>query len=150
MLATGVRVTEDAAARTAMHVQIARLERALGSLAFELGASGRALPLPDPGLSPPATGPRLLTLAELEAIRDHLVVRLRAAERALAQRLETEADARLALEAMIADSARHRFHVVTRSDLGEPGCGAYEVRPRLGLLGMLFGWWCVKLSSGCP
>ena len=35
-------------------------------------------------------------------------------------------------------------------DLGEPGCGAWEVRPRLGLIGMLMGWWQVKLSSGCP
>jgi hypothetical protein len=24
------------------------------------------------------------------------------------------------------------------------------VRPRLGLIGMLMGWWQVKLSSGCP
>jgi hypothetical protein len=24
------------------------------------------------------------------------------------------------------------------------------VRPRLGLIGMLCGWWQVKLSSGCP
>ena len=24
------------------------------------------------------------------------------------------------------------------------------VRPRLGLVGMLMGWWQVKLSSGCP
>jgi hypothetical protein len=24
------------------------------------------------------------------------------------------------------------------------------VRPRLGLIGMLAGWWHVKLSSGCP
>ena len=30
------------------------------------------------------------------------------------------------------------------------GCGAYQVRPRLGLIGMLMGWWQVKLSSGCP
>ena len=26
----------------------------------------------------------------------------------------------------------------------------YVVRPRLGLIGMLAGWWEVKLSSGCP
>ena len=30
------------------------------------------------------------------------------------------------------------------------GCGAYQVRPRLGIIGMLMGWWHVKLSSGCP
>src|SRR5947209_8298032 len=27
-----------------------------------------------------------------------------------------------------------------------PGAG----RPRLGLIGMMMGWWQVKLSSGCP
>ena len=26
----------------------------------------------------------------------------------------------------------------------------WQVRPRLGLIGMLMGWWQVKLSSGCP
>jgi hypothetical protein len=26
----------------------------------------------------------------------------------------------------------------------------WHVRPRLGLVGMLAGWWQVKLSSGCP
>jgi hypothetical protein len=51
---------------------------------------------------------------------------------------------------MLADPHAHRFEVVRRADLGEPGCGAYAVRPAFGLLGMLFGWWCVKLSSGCP
>jgi hypothetical protein len=30
------------------------------------------------------------------------------------------------------------------------GCGVWQVRPRLGLIGMLMGWWQVKLSSGCP
>ena len=26
----------------------------------------------------------------------------------------------------------------------------WYVKPRLGLIGMLMGWWEVKLSSGCP
>ena len=34
--------------------------------------------------------------------------------------------------------------------LGVPGCGEYRVVPRLGLIGMLAGWWHVKISSGCP
>ena len=33
---------------------------------------------------------------------------------------------------------------------GRPGCGAYHVRPRAGIVGMLMGWWQVKISSGCP
>jgi hypothetical protein len=39
---------------------------------------------------------------------------------------------------------------VANRDLGENGCGVWQVRPRLGLIGMLMGWWQVKLSSGCP
>ena len=39
---------------------------------------------------------------------------------------------------------------VGAADVGEPGCGVWHVRPRLGLIGMLMGWWQVKLSSGCP
>ena len=34
--------------------------------------------------------------------------------------------------------------------LGQPGCTTYEVRPQLGVLGMVLGWWRVKISSGCP
>ena len=51
---------------------------------------------------------------------------------------------------MLLDPAKHRFARVSCRDLGEPGCGVYMVRPRLGLIGMLAGWWQVKLSSGCP
>jgi hypothetical protein len=64
--------------------------------------------------------------------------------------VQQEAEAREQLEAMLAHPRAHRFKLVACADLGQPGCGAYEVRPRLGLLGMLFDWWCVKLSSGCP
>jgi hypothetical protein len=51
---------------------------------------------------------------------------------------------------MLADPARHRRERVTLAELGRPGCGVYSVRPRLGLVGMLAGWWEVTLSSGCP
>jgi len=46
--------------------------------------------------------------------------------------------------------AQHRFARISCRELGEPGCGVWQVRPRLGLIGMLMGWWQVKLSSGCP
>jgi hypothetical protein len=51
---------------------------------------------------------------------------------------------------MLRDPARHRWVRLPVADLGERGCGAYHVRPRLGVVGMLMGWWHVKLSSGCP
>ncbi|MGH2917202.1 MAG: hypothetical protein ACRDLS_01180, partial [Solirubrobacteraceae bacterium] len=58
--------------------------------------------------------------------------------------------ARLELERMRRDPARHRRVRIAAADLGEPGCGQWHVRPRLGLIGMLLGWWRVTLSSGCP
>jgi hypothetical protein len=68
----------------------------------------------------------------------------------VAQRAELEAGSRALLEEMLRDPARHRWVRLPVADLGERGCGAYHVRPRLGVVGMLMGWWHVKLSSGCP
>jgi hypothetical protein len=39
---------------------------------------------------------------------------------------------------------------ISAEAIGEPSCKTWEVRPRVGLLGMLMGWWRVKISSGCP
>lgn len=139
---------DERAARATLRRQVARLEHELASLVVDLWHAGRTRP-------PPATpmaqvGPRLLTLGELEEIRDGLLVRIDRTRAALTQRAEEHRAARAHLDQMLTDPARYRFHVVSRAELGEPSCGAYQVRPRLGLLGMLFGWWCVKLSSGCP
>ena len=51
---------------------------------------------------------------------------------------------------MIADPRRFKSGRISLAALGLPGCGVYRCRPRLGLVGMLAGWWEVKLSSGCP
>jgi hypothetical protein len=51
---------------------------------------------------------------------------------------------------MLLEPGKYRFVRIARSDVGEYGCGVWQVRPRLGLIGMLAGWWQVKLSSGCP
>jgi hypothetical protein len=143
---------EQRGARAELRRQVARLEERLGLLAVELWESGNRRPLDDAaslhGRSRHAA--RLLTIGELEAIRDALVGRVRAGERVLESRSHSTAAARARLEGMLADPSAHRFEIVYRSHLGEPGCGAYHALPRLGLLGMLFGWWCVKLSSGCP
>jgi hypothetical protein len=143
----GVRVDEDAerAARRSMRAQIARLERELSGAfvtAFELGGS-----VPD---SAPSGDPRLLDLGELEEVRDELAERLRSARSAIAERAEIHASNRVLLERMLLEPGKYRFVRVARHDLGEPGCGVWQVRPRLGLIGMLMGWWQVKLSSGCP
>ena len=48
------------------------------------------------------------------------------------------------------EPGRYKFARLPVKDLGQGGCGVWQVRPRLGLIGMLAGWWQVKLSSGCP
>ena len=136
---------DERAARRDLLEQVARLERQLSDVVVS-GFPRTPVEHRVGG----GQGPRLLGLGELEALRDRLAVRLKGARAQLARAGEREADARLRLEAMLADPAAHRFHQVTREDLGMPGCGAYQVRPRLGLVGMFLGWWQVKLSSGCP
>ncbi|MET0683902.1 MAG: hypothetical protein ABW060_01240 [Solirubrobacteraceae bacterium] len=131
---------DQAAARRDLRDQIGRLERELAC------AVAAAFPHREPatgrGRSASAiAGPRLLGLGELEAIRDELAARIAALRR-------PPAAARLA--AMYADPPAHRWERVTSEELGEPGCRHWQVRPRLGLIGMLAGWWHVKLSSGCP
>ncbi len=91
-----------------------------------------------------------MTIGELERARDALSARLAHARALQAQRGAAQEAARVRLERMLLEPGRHRFERVPASALGEGGCGVYAVRPRLGLIGMLMGWWQVKLSSGCP
>ncbi len=68
----------------------------------------------------------------------------------IAERAEVQAANRVPLERMLLEPGELPLRADRPSDLGEPGCGVWQVRPRLGLIGMLMGWWQVKLSSGCP
>jgi hypothetical protein len=97
-----------------------------------------------------AAGPCLLTLAELERMRDRLAGNTQDLRRLAAERLERERRARELLDGMKLEPGRYKFVRLPVRDLGQGGCGVWEVRPRLGLIGMLAGWWHVKLSSGCP
>ena len=136
---------DEAAARRTLRTQIARLEAELAA------ATATAWPRTDLRWTVPASGgPRLLALGDLEALRDALAARVAQARADLAQRAEEEALSRRLLESMLADPPAHKWVRVTNADLGEPGCTTYAVRPRLGLLGMVMGWWRVKVSSGCP
>ena len=132
---------DEQAARRTLRAQIARLEREHASLVAH-----------DPG--PPArstlTGTRLLTLGELERARDALAIRVAAMRDGAEAQAARRQIAAQELEAMYADPAAHKWERLTNADLGLPGCGDYHVRPRAGLLGMLMGWWQVKVSSGCP
>jgi hypothetical protein len=141
----GTTRIDEAAARRALRDQIARLERQLAE-AFVSAFPRTPVDVQVIG----AGGPRVLGLGELEAQRDGLQERLRAARVALEERgREVEAN-RVLLERMLADPKRYKFARLHRADVEVGGCGAYQVRPRLGIIGMLCGWWQVKLSSGCP
>src|SRR5439155_16498613 len=89
-------------------------------------------------------------IAEHEAGCEAARADLAAVRAAAAATADAQEAARRRLEAMLAAPGEHRFARLALADLGEPGCGVYMVRPRLGLIGMLAGWWQVKLSSGCP
>jgi len=86
----------------------------------------------------------------LERVRDALAVRLREAQAELGRRGEAEEANRGLLESMILDPRGHRWVRISAEDIGEPMCRHWHSRPRWGILGMLMGWWRVKLSSGCP
>ena len=137
---------DEGAARRALRDQIARLERQLGDVLVS------AFPhvAVDVRVDAPARGPRMLSLAELEDHRDALAAKLREARGVLERRgAEVEAN-RVLLERMLANPRRYKFARLHRVDVDMGGCGAYQVRPRLGIIGMLAGWWHIKLSSGCP
>jgi hypothetical protein len=141
---SGAAVDEHAARRT-LRDQIARLERELTAVA--IGAYPR---LDVRTNLPSLAGPRLLSLGELERVRDGLAARLGDLQAAAAAQSARQADAARELERMLADPPAHKWRRITHADLGMAGCGDYHVRPKAGLLGMLMGWWQVKMSSGCP
>jgi len=91
-----------------------------------------------------------LDLGELEVVRDELAERLREARVTIAGRADEQAAKRVELERMLLRPADYRFTRISCHELGDPGCGVWQVRPRMGLIGMLMGWWQIKLSSGCP
>jgi len=137
----GVHAPDPPAIRRTLRAQIARLEGQLAALMAD-----DALP----AASSPREGPRLLSVAELERRCDALAARLSEARARAAARAGRENDARRRLEAMLEAPERHRFERVSLAELAHPGCGVYAVGPRLGLIGMLAGWWEIRLSSGCP
>ncbi|MEX2107586.1 MAG: hypothetical protein WD827_01715 [Solirubrobacterales bacterium] len=133
-------------ARAELRRQIGRLERQLASLAAE------AFPrfAIETGVPAASREPRALGLGELEEVRDALAIRVEDARGALRERAELESRNRALLERMLAAPAEFKWVRISRDDLGEVGCGHWHSRPRLGLIGMLMGWWRVRISSGCP
>ncbi len=133
-------------ARAQLRDQIARLDRELSGLVGE--GFGRIAV--EHRVAAPSGQQRVLGLGELERTRDDLVAAIAGAGAELRERAQAEAMQRELLGAMLADPAAFKWVRVTREEIGEPGCGEWHSKPRLGPLGMLMGWWRVKVSSGCP
>src|ERR671931_406286 len=119
---------DEWSARRSLRGQIAKLERELAA-AFVGSFPRQGL---DFGAARAPGGPRMLSLGELERVRDDLAERL------------------VEVRRQLHEPGRHKWVRVTARELGGGDCGAYHVRPRLGIVGMLMGWWQVKISSGCP
>jgi hypothetical protein len=143
-----LRVTggDERLARSELRRQIGRLEAELGSLVAE---AFPRLSL-DTAVSAAAREPRVLGLGELEAVRDSLATQVGEARLRLREQDELETRNRRLLERMIESPADFKWLQISRDDIGVPGCGHWHSRPRFGLLGMLMGWWRVRVSSGCP
>jgi hypothetical protein len=154
-----VRRGDETAARRSLQAQVTRLERELAQMvaegfphispppAYRFGGRPSADAL---GSRAAANGPRLLSLEQLEQLRDHLAGTLQDMRRRVQARHEHERRAHELLRCMKLEPGRYKYVRLPVSDLGQGGCGVWEVRPRLGVIGMLAGWWQVKLSSGCP
>jgi DNA-binding transcriptional regulator YhcF (GntR family) len=130
--------------RRELRRQIARLEAQLAS--YPADARKRGEPT-HPLLRPKG---HVAHMAELEAIRDELMERLKQAREAAERRGQRQHQARSRMEEMVSDPAAHRWETVSKGDLGEPGCASWNVQPRWGPVGALMNWWRVKVSSGCP
>jgi hypothetical protein len=138
--------TDESASRRTLRGQIARLESELADLfgttfpreGFEWVVAGAA------------RGPRVLSLAELERVRDALAERLAENRRRLDERALVEERNRRKIEEMMLEPERFKWAWVSNEDIGERGCKHWQVQPRYGLLGLFFNWWRVRISSGCP
>jgi hypothetical protein len=131
---------DERLARIELRRQIGRLENQLSRLLAEGFPRVEAL----------APAPRALDLGELEQVRDRLADRVAEARAALEQRALADARNRDLLDQMLERPADFKWLRISRQELGLHGCGHWHSRPRYGLLGMLMGWWRVKISSGCP
>ena len=136
---------DERAARRDLLEQVARLESDLAALfcsayprgGFDWAVSSRG-------------GPRMLTLSELERLRDDLAERLHDVRRTLSDRTWVEEQNRRLIEEMMLEPEKHKWVRVGAEDIGERGCKHWHVRPRWGILGMMLNWWRVRISSGCP
>jgi len=136
---------DERAARADLRRQIAAMELALARL-FGSAFPRNGIDFKVTGMG----GPRLLSVDELEKVRDGLAARLQDVKGRLNDVAYVEEKNRELIEEMIDDPASHKWIRVYNDDIGEPGCKNWHAKPRWGPLGLLMGWWRVKISSGCP
>jgi hypothetical protein len=144
-LDTALYEHDERASRANLRRQIAALELILARL-FGSAFPRKGIDFAVPGMG----GPRLLSVDELEKVRDGLVARVQEVRADLHDYAVVEEANRELIEEMTADPASHRWLRVQNEDIGEPGCKNWHAKPRWGVLGVLMGWWRVKISSGCP
>ena len=137
---------DERAARRTLLDQVARLENELSQL---FCSTWPRTDMPRP-LVAGRGGARLLSLGELEELRDDLADRVADSRRALSDRTWVEEQNRRLIEEMMLEPHRHKWRRVSAEDIGERGCRHWHVRPRWSFIGMLMGWWRVVVSSGCP
>ena len=111
-------IADPAAERRSLRMQIARLEAQL-----------------PPGPGQRDRGARLLSIDELERVRDDLVRRTQ--ERRFTGGEEQERKRRLR-EEMLLDPAAHFGRTVSNAEVGEPGCTRWAC------------WFRLRISGGCP
>jgi hypothetical protein len=144
-LDTALYEHDERDSRADLRRQIAALELVLARL-FGSAFPRKGIDFTVAGLG----GPRLLSVDELERVRDGLAARIQKVRGDLHGYAVEEEGKRELLEEMTADPATHKWVRVYNEDLGEPGCTSWRSEPKWGVLGMLMGWWRVKISSGCP
>ena len=137
---------DERAARRDLLEQIARLESDLAALFCSAYPRGGF----DWAVRSRGGGPRVLSLSELERLRDDLAERLHDVRRTLSDRTWVEEQNRRLIEEMMLAPEKHKWVRVGAEDIGERGCKHWHVRPRWGILGMMLNWWRVRISSGCP
>jgi hypothetical protein len=137
---------DERAARRDLLEQIARLESDLAALFCSAYPRGGF----DWAVRSRGGGPRVLSLSELERLRDDLAERLHDVRRTLSDRTWAEEQNRRLIEEMMLEPEKHKWVRVGAEDIGERGCKHWHVRPRWGILGMMLNWWRVRISSGCP
>ena len=135
--------SDQAPVRRELRRQIEKLEVSLGAYPDSLRPTGEVHPRFGPQAHVAAVG-------ELEQSRNQLVDRI-AEFGALAEHRAIEQElSRQHLERMVEAPDAHKWERVDNERIGEPGCRHWHSTPRFSFLGMLMGWWQVKVSSGCP